>query len=64
MAAKHILYFTADDHSMYRDVRGALELEASLPRRNMTTEGCPEAWPEDAEQLFKNAFFHRARALR
>jgi hypothetical protein len=43
---------------------GAADLGFPLPRRNMTTEGCPEAWPEDAEQLFKDAFFHRARALR
>src|SRR5687767_6933236 len=30
MAAKHILYFTADEHYLYRDARGALELEATF----------------------------------
>jgi hypothetical protein len=29
MSAKHILYFTADEHYLYRDARGALELEAT-----------------------------------
>jgi hypothetical protein len=29
MAAKHILYFTADEHYLYRDARGALELAAT-----------------------------------
>ena len=43
---------------------GAAELGPDLPRRNMATEGCPEDWPESPELRFKDAFFHRARALR
>ncbi len=43
---------------------GAVELEACLRRRNMTTQGCPKDWPESTEERLKDAFFHRARALR
>lgn len=44
---------------------GAVELGAYLPRRNMATAGCSEDRPtQSAEQRFKDAFFHRARALR
>src|SRR5688500_15858798 len=30
MAAKYILYFTAEDHDLYRAVRGELELDAKF----------------------------------
>ena len=43
---------------------GVADLGAEMPRRNMATEGCPEGSPESAEARFKDAFFHRARALR
>ena len=43
---------------------GVADLEATMSRRNIATEGCPEDRPESAEPRFEDAFFHRARALR
>ena len=43
---------------------GQVNFEPKIPRRNMTTDDCPEPGPEKAEAEFRDAFFHRARALR
>jgi hypothetical protein len=43
---------------------GRVNFEPEILRRNMTTSDCPKAGPEKAEAEFRDAFFHRARALR